>query len=61
MNNKSALLNRRTFLHGTGVALALPWFETFAAGSPKPAPILPGGIGLERQADAVRAAKRTSN
>jgi hypothetical protein len=33
MNNKSVLLNRRTFLQGTGVALALPWLETFAAGS----------------------------
>ncbi len=33
MNNKSVLLNRRTFLQGTGVALALPWLETFAVGS----------------------------
>jgi hypothetical protein len=28
--NKSSL-NRRNFLYGSGVALALPWFETFAA------------------------------
>jgi hypothetical protein len=34
MNNKSALLSRRTYLQGTGVALALPWFETFALGKP---------------------------
>jgi hypothetical protein len=34
MNNKSVLLNRRTFLQGTGVALALPWLESFAIGSP---------------------------
>lgn len=27
-------MGRRTFLRGTGVALALPWFETFAADSP---------------------------
>ena len=30
-----SLLNRRKFLHGAGVALALPWFETFAAESSK--------------------------
>ena len=34
MNNKSALLSRRRYLQGTGVALALPWFETFALGKP---------------------------
>lgn len=28
-------LNRRNFLRGAGVALALPWFETFAADAPK--------------------------
>lgn len=33
MNDKSVLLSRRTFLQGTGLALALPWFETFAVGS----------------------------
>lgn len=31
MNPQTALFSRRTFLHGTGVALALPWLETFAA------------------------------
>ncbi len=31
MNDKSILLSRRTFLRGSGVALALPWLETFAA------------------------------
>ena len=31
MNNQSMSLSRRTFLHGTGVALALPWLESFAA------------------------------
>ncbi|MCE9608468.1 MAG: DUF1552 domain-containing protein [Planctomycetia bacterium] len=31
MIHRNATLSRRTFLHGTGVALALPWLETFAA------------------------------
>ena len=30
MNEKTFSMNRRTFLRGSGVALALPWFETFA-------------------------------
>ncbi len=34
MNNKSVLLSRKAFLQGTGVALALPWLETFAVGGP---------------------------
>ncbi len=34
MNKKSASLRRRTFLRGTGLALALPWLETFATGGP---------------------------
>ncbi len=33
MNDKSIALSRRTFLRGAGVALALPWLETFAAAS----------------------------
>ncbi|QVL34130.1 DUF1552 domain-containing protein [Telmatocola sphagniphila] len=33
MDTKTASLSRRTFLRGTGLALALPWFETFAEGS----------------------------
>ena len=54
MNDKSMLLSRRTFLQGTGIALALPWFETFAVGSPNkdetPKRFLsvyhPDGVGL---------------
>ncbi|MFT5466990.1 MAG: hypothetical protein ACI8UO_002093, partial [Verrucomicrobiales bacterium] len=34
MNLKSNSLERRTFLRGAGIALALPWFETFAADNP---------------------------
>ena len=34
MNDKTIALSRRTFLRGAGVALALPWLETFAAASP---------------------------
>jgi hypothetical protein len=34
MNNKSAVMNRRTFLRGSGLALALPWFESMAVGGP---------------------------
>lgn len=59
MNNKSALLSRRTFLHGTGVALALPWLETFAAGGltkdETPKRFLsvyhPDGVGLPLKSD----------
>jgi hypothetical protein len=59
MKNKSPLLSRRTFLHGTGVALALPWFETFAAGSPGPdetpkrfvSIYHPDGVGLPVKSD----------
>ncbi|SVB87342.1 uncharacterized protein METZ01_LOCUS240196, partial [marine metagenome] len=31
MSNKAASLNRRSFLRASGLALALPWLETFAA------------------------------
>ena len=34
MSNKAASLNRRSFLRASGLALALPWLETFAADSP---------------------------
>lgn len=59
MNNKSVLLNRRTFLRGTGVALALPWLESFALGSPAkdatPKRFLsvyhPDGVGLPLKTD----------
>lgn len=33
MNKPAASLNRRNFLRGAGVALALPWFESFTVGS----------------------------
>jgi hypothetical protein len=59
MNHKSLLLSRRTFLRGTGVALALPWFESFAADSPGPietpkrfvSVYHPDGIGLPLKSD----------
>jgi len=59
MNNRSALLSRRTFLQGTGLALALPWFETFASGSsikdatPKRFVSVyhPDGVGLPLKSD----------
>ena len=59
MQKQSALLNRRTFLRGTGVALALPWFETFAANSPAadatPKRFVsvyhPDGVGLPLKSD----------
>ena len=31
MDKKFHGLNRRSFLQGAGIALSLPWFETFAA------------------------------
>ena len=59
MNNKSVLLSRRTFLRGTGIALALPWLETFAVGSPgkdeTPKRFVsvyhPDGVGLPLKSD----------
>lgn len=52
-------LNRRNFLRGAGLALALPWFETFAADAPKPlgtpkrffSVYHPDGVGLPLKAD----------
>jgi len=35
MSSNASSLNRRRFLHGAGVSLALPWFETFAASDSK--------------------------
>lgn len=32
MYKKANSLGRRTFLHGAGIALALPWFESFGSG-----------------------------
>ncbi len=59
MNNKAALMSRRTFLRGTGIALALPWLETFAVGSQTkdatPKRFLsvyhPDGVGLPLKSD----------
>jgi hypothetical protein len=59
MNPKSHTLNRRTFLRGSGVALALPWLETFAASShakdATPKRFLsvyhPDGVGLPLKSD----------
>ena len=34
MSNKAVSLNRRSFLRASGLALALPWLETFAADLP---------------------------
>ena len=59
MNNNSTVLSRRTFLRGTGVALALPWFETFASGNPEadetPKRFVsvyhPDGVGLPLKSD----------
>ena len=34
MSNKAASLHRRSFLRASGLALALPWLETFAADPP---------------------------
>ena len=52
-------LNRRNFLRGAGLALALPWFETFAADTPKStgtprrffSVYHPDGVGLPLKAD----------
>ncbi|MFP6613891.1 MAG: DUF1552 domain-containing protein [Pirellulales bacterium] len=59
MNKSTASLSRRNFLYGTGVALALPWFETFAAENSKPKSTPkrfvsiyhPDGVGLPLKAD----------
>lgn len=59
MADKSELLSRRTFLQGTGVALALPWLESFAIGQPTspqaPKRFLsvyhPDGVGLPLKSD----------
>jgi len=59
MNKSTVSLNRRTFLYGAGVALALPWFETFAAeksnlkNTPKRflSVYHPDGVGLPLKAD----------
>ncbi len=59
MNKKTVSMHRRSFLHGTGVALALPWLETFATGNPAPGDTPkrflsvyhPDGVGLPLKDD----------
>ena len=59
MKSAASQLNRRKFLHGAGVSLALPWFETFAASrsgqDPAPKRFLsvyhPDGVGLPVKED----------
>ncbi|MDE0864457.1 MAG: DUF1552 domain-containing protein [Rubripirellula sp.] len=59
MKNQPLSLNRRRFLRGSGVALALPWLETFAAnshraeGNPRRFVSIyhPDGVGLPLKAD----------
>ena len=59
MNRKSPLLSRRTFLRGTGLALALPWLESFSHGASSkdetPRRFLsvyhPDGVGLPLKSD----------
>jgi hypothetical protein len=63
MTPETFLMNRRTFLRGSGVALALPWFETFAESGAKrqaaPKRFLsvyhPDGVGLPLQSDPAWA------
>ncbi|HAD60905.1 MAG TPA: hypothetical protein DCG12_16820, partial [Planctomycetaceae bacterium] len=55
----STNMNRRRFIYGTGVALVLPHFETFAADTPTPADTPkrflsvyhPDGVGLPLRDD----------
>ena len=59
MNGTTFSMNRRTFLRGSGMALALPWFETFAEigskGHATPKRFLsvyhPDGVGLPLKSD----------
>ena len=59
MNKNTVSLNRRSFLYGAGIALALPQFETFAADNPRPndtpkrfvSIYHPDGVGLPLKAD----------
>ena len=63
MNNKSSVMNRRTFLRGSGLALALPWFESMAVGGPAlnetPKRFVsvyhPDGVGLPLKSDPAWA------
>ena len=59
MDDRPSMMKRRNFLRGTGVALALPWFETFAAANPgsdeTPKRFVsvyhPDGVGLPLKSD----------
>ena len=59
MTNRIASLDRRRFLRGSGIALALPWFETFTASAAKPNQTkrrfagfyLPDGVPMPRHED----------
>ena len=59
MSNQAYAFNRRTFLHGAGVALALPWFESLAVANsgPQSTPkrfvsiYHPDGVGLPLKTD----------
>ena len=59
MNGKTLPMNRRAFLQGAGVALSLPWFETFSAFGAKQAAepkrflsvYHPDGVGLPLKSD----------
>lgn len=59
MNHKTHPISRRTFLRGTGLALALPWLEAFAASAASkgetPKRFLsvyhPDGVGLPLKSD----------
>ena len=59
MSNKNRGMNRRNFLRGSGVALALPWFEATAATADEPhatpkrfmSVYHPDGVGLPLKTD----------
>ena len=59
MNAQPNSPNRRTFLRGAGVCLALPWFETFAGAAPGPSDTPsrflsvyhPDGVGIPLKSD----------
>ncbi len=59
MSNRTNAFHRRTFLHGAGVALALPWFESLAMANsgPQTTPkrfvsvYHPDGVGLPLKSD----------
>ena len=59
MNKKALLLDRRNFIYGAGLALGLPWMETFAATKTKTnatpkrffSVYTPDGVGLPLKED----------